>query len=110
MNRWLRHFAVGLLGLALLTVSAALGYRSWQQHETAGRLAIRSADGIAEGLFVDIGGIRQWITVRGESRTNPVLLILAGGPGNTLVPLAPVFRDWERFFTVVQWDQRGAGP
>lgn len=109
MDRWLFRTAAGLLGLALLAVSAALGFRSWQQHETAERLAIRSADGIEEGSFVEIGGIRQWITVRGESRTNPVLLILAGGPGNTLVPLAPVFRDWERYFTVVQWDQRGAG-
>jgi pimeloyl-ACP methyl ester carboxylesterase len=97
------------VGLVLLTVLGALGYRAYRQHETAAVLAIRGPAGIAEGRFVELGGIRQWITIRGEDRANPVLLILAGGPGNSLVPLAPVFRAWERDFTVVQWDQRGAG-
>jgi len=109
MKRWIYRIASSLVGLSVLVLFGALTVRVWLQHETAGRLAIRSADGIEEGLFVELGGIPQWITVRGEHRTNPMLLILAGGPGNSLVPLAPVFRDWERDFTVVQWDQRGSG-
>lgn len=109
MRRRLWRIAIGLLGLALVGVFAALGYRGWRQYETAEQLAIRNTNGLAEGRFVELGGIRQWITIRGEDRANPVLLILAGGPGNSLVPLAPVFRGWERDFTVVQWDQRGAG-
>jgi pimeloyl-ACP methyl ester carboxylesterase len=109
MKRWLWRIAVGFLVALLVTALAALGYRACRQHLTAAQLVIRSPAGIAEGRFVELGGIRQWITIRGEDRANPVLLILAGGPGNSLVPLAPVFRGWERDFTVVQWDQRGAG-
>ena len=60
-------------------------------------------------VHAEIGGIEQWVQIRGEDRDNPAILVLAGGPGNSLVPLTPVFRTWEQAFTVVQWDQRGAG-
>jgi hypothetical protein len=110
--RTIRFILRGLLGLAVLFVFvavAALGYRSGRQSENAAALAINSPSGIDERSFVHINGIDQWVTIRGEDRGNPVMLILAGGPGNTLVPLATVFRPWEKYFTIVQWDQRGAG-
>ncbi|HEX8365899.1 MAG TPA: alpha/beta hydrolase [Allosphingosinicella sp.] len=60
--------------------------------------------------FVPIGGIAQWVTVRGSACGNPILLFVHGGPGNPMSPFsANVFREWERDFTIVQWDQRGAG-
>jgi pimeloyl-ACP methyl ester carboxylesterase len=51
----------------------------------------------------------QWVTIRGQDRANPVLLVLHGGPGSAIAGLAPAFVPWERDFTVVQWDQPGAG-
>ena len=99
--------ALGIL--VLVIVIGALSYRAWRQHENAVALAITTPNGITEHTFVRINGIDQYITIRGEDRRNPVLLILAGGPGNTLVSLAQVFRPWEKYFTIVQWDQRGAG-
>jgi len=67
-------------------------------------------DGINEGRYVMIGGIEQWITIRGEDRRNPVLLFLHGGPGDATNPWGyAAFRSWLKAFTVVQWDQRGAG-
>lgn len=60
-------------------------------------------------LFVPIGGIDQWISIRGENRANPVLLVVHGGPGEAQWPQAEVYRPWEKDFIVVQWDQRGAG-
>lgn len=72
--------------------------------------AITSAKGIDEGRYVELGGIEQWITIRGENRDNPVLLFLHGGPGDVTNPWGyAVFRPWLEHFTVVQWDQRGAG-
>ena len=47
--------------------------------------AISTANGIDEGRYVTIGGIEQWITIRGEDRRNPVLLFLHGGPGDVKV-------------------------
>ena len=64
---------------------------------------------IDEGLFVDINGIEQWITIRGRDRRNPVLLLLHGGPGFPMSFMAPAFASWERDFTLVQWDQPGGG-
>jgi len=71
---------------------------------------ITSPDGIDEGRYVTIGGIEQWITIRGEHRRNPVLLLLHGGPGDATNPWGYAgFHSWLEEFTVVQWDQRGAG-
>jgi pimeloyl-ACP methyl ester carboxylesterase len=72
--------------------------------------AISSPKGIDEAQFVTIGGIEQWITIRGWDRENPVLLFLHGGPGDVTNPWTfALFAPWEKAFTVVQWDQRGAG-
>jgi pimeloyl-ACP methyl ester carboxylesterase len=74
------------------------------------QFAIHSAKGIDEASYVHIGGIEQWITIRGWDRDNPVLLFLHGGPGDVTNPWTfALFAAWEKQFTVVQWDQRGAG-
>ena len=65
---------------------------------------------IAEVSYVHLGGLEQCVMMRGESLTNPPLILLHGGPGMSEmcyfrrfnVPLA-------KSFTVVNWDQRGAG-
>ncbi|MBV9718321.1 MAG: alpha/beta hydrolase [Candidatus Eremiobacteraeota bacterium] len=72
--------------------------------------SIHSPNGIDEASFVPIGGIEQWVKIRGEDRANPVLLFLHGGPGDvTSCWSFALFAPWEEHFTVVQWDQRGAG-
>ena len=65
---------------------------------------------IREEMFVPIGGIDQWMTIKGDDRNNPVVLFLHGGPGDALSPFADaLYAGWEKDFTLVQWDQRGAG-
>jgi proline iminopeptidase len=67
-------------------------------------------DGIDDSRFVSIGGIRQWISVQGRRKDAPILLFLHGGPGLSTIPTAWRFlAPWEEYFTVAQWDQRGAG-
>lgn len=71
---------------------------------------VRNGGKIAEERFVQVGGIEQWMTIRGASCANPVVLFVHGGPGNPLTPYAEkVYGAWEKDFTLVQWDQRGAG-
>jgi len=66
--------------------------------------------GIEELRQVELGGVPQWISVRGRDRRNPVLLFVHGGPAATEMPASWLYQSpWEDFFTVVQWDQRGAG-
>jgi pimeloyl-ACP methyl ester carboxylesterase len=72
--------------------------------------AVTNPNGIDEARYVKVGGIEQWITIRGEDQRNPVLLVLHGGPGDATNPWGYAgFRSWLKIFTVVQWDQRGAG-
>jgi proline iminopeptidase len=77
------------------------------EHPASGSDA-RATATIDEGLFASINGALQWITFRGRDRTNPALLIVTG-PGVAFSRLAPLFAAWERNFTLIQWDQPGAG-
>jgi len=96
--------AAGIVTLA----AAALGYRKLRQHRVARTLAIDTPGGIAEGRYVRVGGVEQWIQIRGADRTNPVLL-LVGGAGIPMEPFTTVLRPLERHFTVVLWDRRDVG-
>ena len=71
---------------------------------------IVTPDGIQETFKVRIGGLDQWVSVRGMDRKNPILLFVHGGPASPALPVSWAFQwPWEEYFTVVQWDQRGAG-
>ena len=75
-------------------------------------LSVRTASAaspVDETGFVPIGGIDQWIAIHGQDRANPVILYLHGGPGEAQSPFLKTFAPWEQDFTVVNWDQRGAG-
>lgn len=66
--------------------------------------------GVQEEFVATLGGTKQAVSVRGADRDNPILLFIHGGPGAVEMPIAWTFqRPWEDYFTVVQWDQRGAG-
>lgn len=65
---------------------------------------------IAEISYLRLGGIEQWVMIRGERLTNPPLVILHGGPGFSDTPFFRRFNaPLETGFTVVYWDQRGTG-
>jgi pimeloyl-ACP methyl ester carboxylesterase len=109
MFRFIQLGAFIISFLIMATIIGALSYRAYCQNQNARTLKITAPEGIAEEMFVKIGGIEQWVQIRGENRKNPVLLILHGGPGFSYMPFTANFRSWEKQFTVVQWDQRGAG-
>ncbi|HMG93840.1 MAG TPA: alpha/beta hydrolase [Chryseolinea sp.] len=59
---------------------------------------------------IDIGGIKQWISIKGTNDGNPVLLFLHGGPGNSAMGYAAKFSgELQKYFVVVHWDQRESG-
>ncbi|MGB7761147.1 MAG: hypothetical protein WBL61_15040 [Bryobacteraceae bacterium] len=106
--RWLVMGFVAALNLSL-------GYPALSQNATTQALSVRAPEpvkpeSVKEETFVRIGGIDQWITIKGDDRNNPVVLFLHGGPGDALSPFADaMFAGWEKNLTLVQWDQRGAG-
>jgi pimeloyl-ACP methyl ester carboxylesterase len=65
---------------------------------------------VSEKIWVDIGGVRQGMFIRGRSDKNPVLLFVHGGPGMPEYFLAEKSdAALEDQFTVCYWEQRGAG-
>ncbi len=99
---------VAVLGL-ILVPTVFLFERRMRQAKTAARLTIQGPHGIVEERYIRIGGIEQWIGIRGEDTDNPPLLILHGGPGCSYSIFTPQLRAWEKCFTIIQWDQRGGG-
>ena len=79
-----------------------------------GRIAdvqrIHTPEGIEVMEPVEVNGTRQWISIRGLNRRNPILLVVHGGPGSAMLASTWAYqKPWEDFFTVVNWDQRGVG-
>ncbi len=121
----MKNVCVVLCGLALGLAAAAAwaapggkkadGASHWMTRDQvtaiiADSRRIVSPNGIEELVKVPIGGIDQWLSIRGRDTRNPVLLYLHGGPGAPTMPSDWTFQSpWEDYFTVVQWDQRGAG-
>jgi pimeloyl-ACP methyl ester carboxylesterase len=110
VKRTLKYAGIAAGCLAIGVPASALLCRTYLQHRVAENRAIRSPAGIASLERVPVGGIDQWIEVRSEDLDNPILLWVHGGPGIAFIPLAGAFQGpLEKHFTVVQWDQRGAG-
>lgn len=65
---------------------------------------------INEQRRVSIHGVPQYISVRAQKKDAPLLLYLHGGPGDAALPLVLKYNAaLEAHFTVVVWEQRGAG-
>ena len=59
---------------------------------------------------VRLGGVDQWLVIRGQDVSKPVLLFLSGGPGASEAARVLRFnRELEKHFVVVIWEQRGCG-
>ena len=100
MNKWL-WIAAGLVAGSLVSSPSPASNAS---------PTCRPGSRISEEGFVPVGGIEQWVTIRGADCANPIVLMVHGGPGNPSTPFAEnLYGPWENDFTLVQWDQRGSG-
>lgn len=114
----LKAFGAGMIGGPALAVAGVVSSKSQPRRANrdaaikiiANARRIVTPNGIEFLEAVRIGGIDQWVSVRGADKRNPVLILIHGGPGYVSIPMSWWFsRGWEDYFTVVQWDQRGSG-
>lgn len=105
LTRWIGFVLVLILG----GVALLLTWRAIRQEETRRTIAIHSEDGIQSLEQMRLGGVEQSVQIRGHHRANPLLLTLHGGPGVPEMPFEYANAALEEHFTVVEWDQRGAG-
>jgi proline iminopeptidase len=113
-NSIARTIAIIAFAASLAQPAAAQAEKPMERQDAIGVVRqlrqIVTPNGIERNENVRIGGIDQFVSIRGADRRNPVLLIIHGGPGFPTIPMA-----WwsthglEEYFTVVHWDQRGAG-
>ena len=93
----------GILLCAVLVVGVAR-VTTWLSNR------ITTENGVDEGLYVELGGQEQYLLIRGEDVSNPVMIWLHGGPS---CPDGYVNYTFQKYlvddYTVVNWDQRGCG-
>lgn len=107
---WLALIAVSCVGVARADAPISSDGLSQAAAIIANARKILTPNGVERLEAVRIGGIDQWVSIRGRDARNPVLLVVNGGPGYVLMPESWwMSRDWEEYFTVVHWDQRGTG-
>ncbi len=59
---------------------------------------------------VKLGGLDQYIIIRGADTTKPIMLFLHGGPGSPEIAFIKHYNsDIENDYVMVYWEQRGAG-
>jgi pimeloyl-ACP methyl ester carboxylesterase len=106
----LKRVALAVLLLLVIGVLTLWIYIAYQRASVASAMQITAPDGINTLEAPAIGGVPQWVQIRGQNRDNPVLLVIHGGPGSPFMPWNQLFQpQWEKDFTVVQWDQRATG-
>lgn len=60
--------------------------------------------------FIEVNGKKQFLSIRSQAHDLPLLLYLHGGPGDAALPLVNKYNSaLESKYTVVVWEQRGAG-
>ncbi len=58
----------------------------------------------------NIGGIKQFVSIRGADRQKPLLLFITGGPGQSSIGTSDTFTtNLRQHFILVEWDQRNCG-
>ena len=102
IKKILKGFLITIIGLfVLVSVVRIIG---------RGINSITPKGGINEDFYVDINGSKQWISIYGKDKNNPVLLYLHGGPGSSTSMYDYAFtRKWADTYTIVTWDQRNCG-
>ena len=106
----LANLLYGVLALIVFAAIFAVAYLFYRRGANREALVVKVPPGVRQQRFVRIGGIDQWVSVRGEDAANPVLLFLHGGPGGAMSDMIYLRQHpLEAHFTIAHWDQRGAG-
>lgn len=103
--------SVIVLGLSALTIALTIGFM-----EDVSTPPFLDEDGnrvpgsLATMEWQDIGGIPQWTLLRARDISQPILIVLHGGPGAIEAEAYRAYNaELEDHFLVVHWHQRGAG-
>lgn len=104
MKRLLKVLGSIVIGILILSVVYIMAGRFINGQKSK----ITTAKGIQENVMIDINGMSQVLSIRGEDIDNPIILFIHGGPG---VPTGCFDYLWQpelnKNFTIVTFEQRG---
>lgn len=104
MNQYFKSIAASIVvGCSL---SACTSFDTRPIHDDRG---VPLPGSVAKLERIELGGVPQWILIRGNNANSPILLKVHGGPGQAEMATVGLNRLLEKDFVVVEWDQRGAG-
>ena len=96
----------GILGL----VGGALLYREYYRKKALKDYEILANDSLDEEKVIEINGIQQWLSIRGQHANHPIILFVHGGPGSPMTPTIYKYQKYlEDEYTIVNWEQRSTG-
>ncbi len=99
------------VGAFIVTVSIALaivivGSRNLHYIDSF----VDTKKGVNEGIYVTLGGQKQYLLIQGDDVTNPVIVWLHGGPSSPDTFVNYIFQKYlVDKYTIINWDQRGCG-
>ncbi len=97
-----------VLIIIVLTIGLTIAWYAVSPGETAqyvNQNNQRIPNSIATEEYIELGGLKQYVLIRGKSTNNPVILLLHGGPGTPQTHLFTYYnKDLEDHFITVNWD------
>jgi pimeloyl-ACP methyl ester carboxylesterase len=113
MKKLIRFFLYILAGL--MSILLILAFLLWQKspgtpEPIIDKMGNPLAGSISTIEKIKLGGIDQYLIIRGADSIKPVMLFLHGGPGSPeLAFMKETNTAIENDFVMVYWEQRGAG-
>ncbi len=99
---------MGIIVLLFILIVALFIIRLIRINDIKQKIKITTLKGIEEETVIDMNGIKLYLNIRGEDIENPIIVMVHGG-----VPMTPIIHTyqplWEKDYTVVNFDRRGAG-
>lgn len=92
--------------LLLLCIALFGAPHSWAQGAKTplGKAAVDTA------FLLPVNGVKQYLEIKGASKTKPILLFIHGGPSWPATPMNRKYnQDLAKDFIFVSWDQRNCG-
>jgi pimeloyl-ACP methyl ester carboxylesterase len=104
--RFLKFVLLSIIVLILIIIFVIASAR----FINARKIKITTNNGVQESIMADIGGIKQYLQIRGQDKSNPVVIFLHGGPGSPMTYINYTYQvPLEKDYTFICWDQRGCG-
>ena len=103
-----REFIIDVIGVLITLIMALIIIRLVRINDIKQKIKINAPEGIEEEIAMNINGSKQYLNIRGENIENPIIVMVHGG-----APMTPIIHTyqplWEKDYTVVNFDRRGAG-